>query len=209
VPEPAGQEAIGGHPQPLLRVRCCRSRHDFCRSGHTEAGSTASLPAALSGARPVEGEPCEVEGRRSLAAVLPGRRTREGKQSLSSRCRDTPRRPSRLPSTSITRPASSSYIAPDHEAVGITDQGGPAPQSRLHLLIDPEIQHGTFPSNGESTDPLAVPDSAESSSRQQHPHASTSTRAIHRARVPPRSDLRVSGRSNACGPTVEPGCGLD
>jgi hypothetical protein len=34
------------------------------------------------------------------------------------------------------------FFEPDDEVVGIADQGCPAPQPRLHLLFEPEIEHG-------------------------------------------------------------------
>ena len=106
---------------------------------------TASLaehpPTSRAGTRPVEREPEEVEGRRTLAAFLPRRRTPEGKKPRLVRMQGQSEAPQPLAEYCHHTPRIVLPLEADDEVIAVTDQGRPAPQPRLHLLFEPEIEH--------------------------------------------------------------------
>ena len=99
-------------------------------------------PTTLPRARPVEREPEEVEGRRTLAALVSRRRAPEGKKSRLVRMQGQSEAPQPQTEHIHHAPRIVLFLEPDDELVGITDQVCPAPQPRLHLSFEPEIEHG-------------------------------------------------------------------
>ena len=86
------------------------------------------------------GEPQEVEGGRTLAAPLPRRWTPERHQTRLVRMQGQAETSQPLPQHLHHAPGVVLTLETDDEVVAVADQGCPAPQPRLHLLFEPEVE---------------------------------------------------------------------
>src|SRR5271157_4863635 len=97
-------------------------------------------PTSPTRSRPVEREPEEVEGGQTFPALLPRRRTPERQKPGLVRMQGQSEAPQPLAQHRHHTPRVFLVLEADDEVVAIPDQGRPAPQSRLHLGLEPEVQ---------------------------------------------------------------------
>jgi hypothetical protein len=98
-------------------------------------------PTPLPGSPPVQREPQEVEGGRTFALLLPQRRSLEWHQASLVRVESQPLalHPQRqhLPHALGIIPT----LETDDEVIGVADEAGFTPQTGLHLLCEPPLEH--------------------------------------------------------------------
>ena len=98
-------------------------------------------PVPVPSSPPIEREPDTVKGGRTFATLLLLGRTPKGQQTCLVRVQGQSKAPQALVKHRHHPPCIVLVFKADHKVVGVPDQSRLTPQSRLHLGLEPSVEH--------------------------------------------------------------------